>query len=68
MALFDPCDFVLRYLWSRRPCQGHNYPDWFEGTVKGARRAFHLDPWQFSRTKTIERGTKRNEVQWSFVP
>src|SRR6516165_3056407 len=47
--------------------QAHTCPDWFERAVKGARRAFISTLEGSLEPQTMERGTKRNEVQWSFV-
>jgi len=35
---------------------------------QGRPQGVHLDPWRPSTSHRIELGTKRNEVQWSFVP
>jgi hypothetical protein len=43
-------------------------PEDAERPVKGARRAFISTLDRTFRANTIETGTKRNEVQMSFVP
>jgi len=58
------------HLWKRRRCQAKKTTAPLsrgEG-CQGRPQGVHLDPWQPSPCPIIELGTKRNEVQLSFVP
>jgi len=59
------------HLWKRRPCQARKdkqVPFGMGRDCQGRPQGVHLDPWQALPVPIIERGTKRNEVQLSFVP